>query len=128
MLLIAGGAVAGVAWRLLLPFFLDHSDRQESYFAAEGCLAAVFLLAGLSTGMVVVFRPGHAAAARTTAAIAGSVAGALVAWLTGVLLGAPSPMATGILLIWPVVTSIVIFTGAMLPVVSNRIGDAGPLG
>lgn len=123
-LLVLSGILAGVAWRLLVPLFLDHSDRQEASFAVEGCLAAVCALAGLVTGMMVIFKPGASAAVRTTVAIAGSIAGAALAWLTGEVLGAPVLTSTGIILIWPVITSIVIFTGSMLPLVSDRLNSS----
>ena len=120
-LLLLGGIVAGVAWRALIPFSLDHSDHQEASFAVEGCLAAICALAGLVTGMLVIFKPGAFAAARTTVAVLGSIAGAALAWLTGEVLGAPALTSTGIILVWPVVTSIAIFAGSMLPLVSDRL-------
>jgi hypothetical protein len=33
-------------------------------------------------------------------------------------------LSIGIVLIWPVITSIVIFTGAMLPIVSDRMSES----
>lgn len=120
-LLVLGGIAAGALWRVVIPFFLDHSDRQEALFAAEGSLAVICAAAGLATGMLVLFRPGRSAAARTAVVLVASAGGALLAWLTGALLGAPDLMSTGIVLVWPMVTAVVIFTGAMLPVVSDRL-------
>lgn len=118
---IATGVAAGALWRLLVPVLVDGGD-QEKAVAGDGVLALICLGAGLLVGVALTFA-GSADWRRYLAAMAGSVAGAGVAWYTGHLLGAPKLGALGVPLLWPVVTSAAAFVSIL---VGGLTGSAAP--
>lgn len=123
-LLVLAGITAGVLWRIVLPFALRHSDQQESFIAVDGSFALIGVGAGLITGLAVVVLPGGAPGVRSAVTVIASIGASVLAWLTGLALGCPEVQALGVLLAWPVMTSVVIFTGAVLPFTSGPIADS----
>jgi hypothetical protein len=121
IVLIVLGGVLAFGWRLLTPYTADLGDEQEGAAAVDGTLALLGIVMGAGTGVFVLLRPGRAPALRTVTAIVGSLLGAVVSWLLGDQLGTPALRAVGAAFTWPVVTSTVLFLGALMPKTSNRL-------
>ena len=124
---VAAGIATGVVWRLLVPWVQDRYDPVEGAIAADGLLGLLGLLGGLSLGAFVVARPGpvrgpaaerepgylRGALRLALAVVAGTAAGpgaAATAWaLSGWL-----PAAWGVVFIWPLATTAVVFLCGLL--------------
>ena len=63
-----------------------------------------------------------AKAVRSGAALIGSLLGGLLAWPVGNLIAGPPLIAYGVVLTWPLVTSLGLFVAAMLPNTARRFG------
>ena len=58
------------------------------------------------------------------ATVLGSLVAGLVAWAVGDLIGRPGLTAHGVVLAWPVATSLGLFAAAMLPWTADRLNAA----
>jgi hypothetical protein len=125
MLLLAGLLVAGVAlafiWRGLDPETMHLGSNDETYAANDGTLILLGPLAGVLSGGVVLLWPGSAPLTRTVVAIVGSTLGAVLTWQVGDAIADPNLRAVAATFVWPFVTSVVLFFGALLPGTSGRL-------
>ncbi len=131
------GAVIGVAWWLLAPtgrLFGEPTDAQQ-WLLRDLTLAGLQLLAGIGVGIVVALRLGlPGVVARILAAVGGSVAGSVLALLTGeglaFLFGPDADesmsgsafvlQSYGVLAIWPAVAAVIIFVTALIGLARRR--------
>jgi hypothetical protein len=125
LLLLAGLLVAGVAlafiWRGLDPQTMHLGSNDETYAANDGTLILLGPLAGVLSGGIVLLWPGSAPLTRTVVAIVGSTLGAVLTWQVGDAIADPNLRAVAAAFVWPFVTSVVLFFGALLPGTSRRL-------
>ena len=121
--LLAGGLLVASVWRTLGPSVAGAGNPLEADVAVDGTLAALGALAGVVTAACVLLRPGRYPPRRTLVAIGFSAVASVVSWQVGDLLGTPHLRASGIVLIWPMVTSAGLFAGSLLPGLSRRLED-----
>ena len=130
----AAGLPVGLLWWLLAPTGLNLITRDpalatgsnpETWLPRDLVLAGLFLLAGCLSGVFLAGnRPARLGTATVVLAVAAGVAGALLAWGTGVLAGswwgaaedtsasasiAFSLRAYALLLVWPAAIALAIF-------------------
>lgn len=130
----AAGIPVGLLWWLLAPTGLNLITRDpslgtgsnpETWLPRDLVLAGLFLLAGCLSGVFIAGnRPARLGTATVVLAVAAGIAGALLAWGTGVLAGswwgaaedtsasasiAFSLRAYAMLLIWPAAIALAIF-------------------
>lgn len=122
--LVLGGVLLGITWRLLAPEAAGAGNRLEQAAAVDGTLALLGLAVGVVVGVGVLLRPGPMPGGRSAAALLGSVVGALASWQVGDLVGEPPLRAPGAALVWPIVAAAVLFAGALLPGLSRRLTRA----
>jgi hypothetical protein len=115
LVLLLGAVLLGVLWRQLIPYTVKLGDDSETDAAVDCTLALLGVLAGLLTAAFVLIRPGTSAATRSLLAIAGSIAGGVVSWQVGDLIGTPHLRAVAAAFSWPLMTSTFLFLGALLP-------------
>lgn len=132
------GVVIGVVWWLLSPagrLFGDPADARQ-WLLRDLTLAGLHLLAGIGIGLVVALRLGlPGIVARILAAVGGSMAGSVLALLTGealaFLLGphgrddVPGSdfglHSFGVLVIWPATVAVIVFVTALIGLARRRI-------
>lgn len=131
------GLLTGILWWLAAPGGAFYGDETlpETWLMRDLTLAGLELAVGVVVGWLLVQRmdlPG--AWQRVCAAVAGSIAGSLLALGTGQWLGMlwgpeASPDATGeafllrsfgVLAIWPAAASLVVFLSALLSLAGRR--------
>ncbi|MDP9936990.1 hypothetical protein ACIPY0_18110 [Paenarthrobacter nicotinovorans] len=139
------GLVVGLLWWLMAPGGLNlisgnpdlsNPDNPSSWLPRDLVLAALMLVAGCVVGLLLDGKlEGAAARRRLVYALLGGVAGALTAWLTGLLaaqLWGPSPNPSlgpgygftlrsyAVLLLWTGATSFVTFVLSLFGVLSKK--------
>jgi hypothetical protein len=119
--LIVVGVVLAFVWRWLTPHTAELGDEQEASAAVDGTLALLGLLVGIPAAAFVLLRPGAYPVQRAVAVVVGSLLGAALSWVLGDQLGTPALRATGAAFAWPVMTSVVLFLGALFPWSSTRL-------
>lgn len=126
---VVGGVLLGVLWRVLLPVTVKLGDGDETRAGVDSTLAVLGLLAGALTAVRVLVRPAGrrlGPAGRSGLAVLGSLAGGLVAWPVGDLIGRPGLTAPGVVLAWPIGTCLGLFVAAMLPATARRLNATPP--
>jgi len=101
------GVLLGPIWAGLTPLLARFADGSEKILDGEIAMAGLGLLAGLVVAVIGLVRPGPRPTARFGGLLLGSGAGSLLAWRTGLLVGAPKLAATGVLVFWPLALSVV---------------------
>ncbi|MCP2046360.1 UNVERIFIED_ORG: xanthine/uracil permease [Paenarthrobacter nicotinovorans] len=139
------GIVVGLLWWLLAPGGLNlvsgnpdlsNPDNPESWLPRDLVLAALMLVSGCATGLMLDGKLERASASRRLVfALLGGAAGALLAWLTGLLAaqlwGPPPNPALGpgygftlrsyaVLLLWTGATAFVTFILSLFGVLSKK--------
>ncbi|WP_427017182.1 hypothetical protein ACQCSX_00485 [Pseudarthrobacter sp. P1] len=123
----AAGVPVGVLWWLLAPggaWFVDGADFM-AWLPRDGVLALLGVVAGIATAAILLPRRRKAGtAARAGAAVAGSLAGSVLAWRLGELAGGLAGKgsgdgafvlrATGVLFLWPLAAAAVLFAGTVV--------------
>lgn len=148
----AGGIPVGLLWWLLAPGGLNLMTRNPAFI--DGTNPEVWLPRDLTLGGLVVFagclvavfvtdKGGQAAQAAFLLSLAGGLAGALIAWQTGVVAGrlwgvqvdttvsssvAFSLRSLSVLLLWPAATAICVFVLNLLNLLKKAPdGGSAPL-
>ncbi|MEV7661790.1 hypothetical protein [Paenarthrobacter sp. NPDC089316] len=139
------GIVVGLLWWLLAPGGLNllsgnpdlsNPDNPESWLPRDLVLAALMLVSGCATGLLLDGKLlGSSARRRLVYALLGGVAGALTAWLAGLLaaqLWGPPPnpnlgpgygftlRSYAVLLLWTGATAFVTFVLSLFGVLSTK--------
>jgi hypothetical protein len=104
-LVVAGALVLGPAWSALAWFARRQADLGEGAVAGDGALGLLGLLAGLVTAALLAARPGRLPAVRAAVVICAATLSCPLTWLVGRLTGAPTLLAVGMLLLWPLSAS-----------------------
>ena len=107
------GVALGAAWAALVGPVSGAAETFERAVASDGTFVVLTTVAGVVTAVLLVRRPGRHAPARVAVVLLASLAGAALAWGTGVVLGAPSLRAVGAVLLWPAVASLLVALGAL---------------
>lgn len=144
----AAGVPGGLLWWLLAPGGLNLITRDPAFASGSNpevwlprdiTLAGLLVFLGCLVGVFLTDKHGRASEAAFLFSLAGGLAGAVLAWLSGVLAGqlwgAPadtsvnasvafSLRALPVLLLWPAATAISVFVLGLLNLLS-RGPDAG---
>ena len=107
MFALAAMAV-GAGWWALDPVLSRAGDRAEVAIAGDAALAIPALVAGLTTALWVILRPGRRPVVRLVVAVVCSLGGSAVSWQVGRSLGVVPLRAYGVLLVWPIVLTVVV--------------------
>ncbi|NLT57083.1 MAG: hypothetical protein GXX79_21485 [Actinomycetales bacterium] len=111
---LVGGALLGLAWRVVVPFVQEWSDPAEAGVAADGTMAVFEVLAGLVTGCVLLRWPGRSRLRRFLLTAAATVGAGWVAVATAWVLVDWTPAAPGVAMVWPVSAVATVFLGSCL--------------
>ena len=98
----------GAGWWALDPVLSRAGDRAEVAIAGDAALAIPALVAGLTTALWVILRPGRRPVVRLVVAVVCSLGGSAVSWQVGRSLGVVPLRAYGVLLVWPIVLTVVV--------------------
>lgn len=99
---LAGGVALGALWVLVRAVVLDGTDGQEQAAASDGVFCLLGLLFGVVSALLLATLPGHHQVVRAGVALGGSTVGGYLGLAVGLLLGATSLRADGLVLAWPV--------------------------
>ncbi|MCT9871742.1 hypothetical protein [Paenarthrobacter aurescens] len=141
----ASGVLLGVFWWLLAPGGLNlvsgnpelaNAANPDSWLPRDLVLAALMLLAGCCTGLVLDGKlQGPSAGRRLAFALLGGAVGAVLAWLAGLLAAqlfgpAPDPAlgpgfgftlrSYAVLVLWPAAIAFITFVLALFGVLSRK--------
>jgi hypothetical protein len=116
--LLAVGLALGGLWAWLAPGVAGRGDPAEARIAVDGTLALIMLGAGVVTAIVLALRPGGQPAVRLVAALLGSLAGGLLAWLVGHLSGL-SVGAPAVTLLWALALAVLTALRALAGLVAT---------
>lgn len=118
---LAVGVALGAAWSWLTPLARNWADvAYERDVAGDVTLAGLEVTVGVVVAVVGLVRAGPGSALRLVVAVVGSAVASLVAWGTGRLLGAPTLMLVGVLVLAPLALALTTVIGTLAATVFVR--------
>jgi hypothetical protein len=111
---LIGAALVGAGWAAAIPLARRWSYDNESVVAQDGTLGLLGILAGMVTGGLLIIFPSRIPAVRVSVGILASLLGSGLAFLLGQQLGASALLASGMVLIWPITTSVVVLVRSVM--------------
>lgn len=111
---LVGSALVGAGWAMSIHLVQRWSYDDEGVVAQDGTLGLLGVVVGVVTGLLLIAFPSRTPAVRAGVGILASVLGAGLAFGLGRQLGAPELLAYGMLLIWPITTSVVVLVRSVI--------------
>lgn len=116
MVTAAGGIAVGMLWALLAGPVAGTVIDVERYAAHDATMAVLCIVAGVVTATLLLAWPGPSPALRAGLTIVAAALAGYLAWGVGLSAGAPKLQATGVVLLWPLVTSAVVGVRSLVAV------------
>jgi hypothetical protein len=111
---LVGGSLVAAGWAWSIPLTRRWSGDDEVVVAQDGTLGLIGFGAGVLTGLLVIMFPSRTPAVRAGVGIIAAVIGAGLAVVLGDLLGAPGLLAYGMVLVWPIATSVIVLARSVI--------------
>jgi hypothetical protein len=121
---VAVGIVTGLLWAACTPAVRGASDGVEQQLAGEVTFAVLAAVAGVAIGVLGLLRPGARPVPAAAVLLLGAGAASVAAWGVGRLLGAPVIKATGVLVLMPLTTALVMAAASLVAVLVHP-GEPG---
>lgn len=102
---LGGGLGMGAAWVVLAPVLARWVGPVEDAAARDATFGLLGVLAGLVTAGALLVWPGSRPALHTGLLLGAATGASLLAWGTGVLLGAQPLRAIALVVVWPLVAA-----------------------